>query len=107
MVANASPSPVLLVDPATLPAPLLAHFGGNPCDVFLIRLLGQSRDDAIHECEGRARGQWECNEVEGYAAYWALRAAITGVVVPFQGWGADWYHYFLGLAPLPKGRGWF
>ena len=94
-------SSALLLDPATLPAPLLRSFGGAR-DVFLVRILSRSVDEAIGECAWRARGQWDCNEREGVAAYHALAACIRAATgrepVPFEGWGADDYARFMARA---------
>jgi hypothetical protein len=81
------------VDPATLPPALLQYFGG-PTDIFIVRLLGQPRDEAIRECEWRAVGQWDANCVEGCAAYHALKDILKGEPERKIGWGQDEYNMF-------------
>ena len=79
------------VDPATLLPALLQYFGG-PTDIFIVRLLGQPRDEAIRECEWRAVGQWDANDLEGCAAFYALKDVLNGETRKV-GWG-DQYQMF-------------
>ena len=53
---------------ADLPPALLRYLGG-PADHFARRILAQSDADTINEAAWRARGQWDCNERDGYAAF--------------------------------------
>jgi hypothetical protein len=100
----------MTLDPTTLPAPLLSHFGGAS-DVYLVRLLGQSPAQARSECDSRARGWWDANECESCAAYQAMADIIREseglAAVGPGGWTAGWYAYFRGTGPMPGGRGWF
>lgn len=98
------PAPVSVA--TLLPAPLIAHFGGDR-DPFLVRLLGRPDAECVAECEWRARGAWDCNERESYAAYYAVADIMRGVTRTTMGWGQDWYDYYRGFAPMPSGRGWF
>jgi hypothetical protein len=97
----------VILDPATLPPALLRHFGGAQ-DHFLVRLLSRPVDRAIAECEWRARGDWDANNREGFAAYNALRDIIAEADAaqkqltppePYAapvGWGAAEYALFRG-----------
>lgn len=93
---------------AGLPPALLRYLGG-PADHFARRILAQSDADTINEAAWRARGQWDCNERAGYAAWHALadhvreRAGLPTFAAQWTAgtWGHDEYWHYRGRSPMP------
>ena len=93
---------------ADLPPALLRYLGG-PADHFCQRILAQSDVDTINEAAWRARGQWDCNERDGYAAWHALadhvreRTGLPTMAAQWTAgaWGHAEYWHYRGRSPMP------
>ena len=86
------------MDTTFIPARVLDYLGAD--HVAWLRSDGDERA-AVH-AEGRAAGAWDANNVESYAAYRVLAAALRAgpgfAGVHPGGWGAAWSRWALAAA---------